>query len=234
MKRGEWRVTSQGIGFDSFGRLRDAHHRLNACVKSGVAFRSVVVLGLREDAYEVIDIGMKRSYADRLGERRDVTDVLRLGCQYVLNCNSPTIDQMRPILEAGFRDAVEGLIEFCGTRRKFYASAPIKLAAVTQIMNGGDADYILQQYRALCNLNFDQMSTSSKSLVRQVESKKARSVETRETLARGLRLFDSTKQALSKIQVSEADKDSATTFVRNVLKSSVLEYNKKTNLFNLD
>lgn len=55
MKRGEWRVTSQGIGFDILGRLRDAHHRLHACIKSGVSFQSVVVFGMRTDAYEVTD-----------------------------------------------------------------------------------------------------------------------------------------------------------------------------------
>ena len=74
MRRGEWRVTSQGIGFDLHGRLRDAHHRLNACIQSGVTFRSVVVLGMREDAYEVTDTGMVRTYADRLDEDRATRD----------------------------------------------------------------------------------------------------------------------------------------------------------------
>ena len=90
-----------GIGFDILGRLRDAHHRLHACIKSGVSFQSVVVFGMRTDAYEVTDTGMLRTYADRLDEDRAVADVLQLGCQYALNNNKPTIDQMRPIIDAG-------------------------------------------------------------------------------------------------------------------------------------
>ena len=49
MSRGEWRVTSQGIGIDRNGNLRDAHHRLMAVVKSGVTIKSVVVMGLPYD-----------------------------------------------------------------------------------------------------------------------------------------------------------------------------------------
>ena len=231
MARGEWRVTSQGIGFDDIGRLRDAHHRLNACIKSGVSFWSVVVLGLRPDAYEVTDIGIIRSYADRLDENQNVADVLRLGCQYVLNCTKPTIDQMKPLMESGFQDAAQALVEFCGAKRKFYSSAAMKLAACIEIMSGGDADYVLQQYRALCTLNFDQMSSAAKALVRQVESGKAKAIDARETLARGFRVFNKDKQALNKIQVTDDDKDRATEFVRKVLKTSVSDKQKKIQMF---
>jgi hypothetical protein len=232
MRRGEWRVTSQGIGFDELGRLRDAHHRLHGCIKSGVSFWSVVVLGLRVDAYEVTDIGITRTYSDRLNEKRDVADVLRLGCQYTLNCNKPSIDQMKPFLDSGFQDAAQALVEFCGTKRKFYSSAAIKLAACIEIMSGGDADYVLQQYKALCGLDFDQMSSSAKALVRQVENGKAKATDARETLARGLRVFNKEKQSISKIQVNEDDKFSATEFVRKVLKKSASEKQYKNQMFN--
>lgn len=231
MRRGEWRVTSQGIGFDSFGRLRDAHHRLHGCIKSDTAIWSVVVLGMRPDAYEVTDIGIIRTYADRLAENRNVADVLRLGCQYILNCAKPSIDQMKPFIDTGFQEAAQALVQFCGTQRKFYSSAPMKLAACMHIMNGGDPDFILQQYRALCNLSFDDMSTSAKALVRQVESGKARSLDTRESLARGLRVFDKSKAEVSKIQISQHDKDDATDFVRKVLRTSVSDQRKRSQLF---
>lgn len=231
MRRGEWRVTSQGIGFDSMGRLRDAHHRLHGCIKSGTAIWSVVVLGMRPDAYEVTDIGIVRTYSDRLAENRNVADVLRLGCQYLFNCTKPSIDQMKPFMDAGFQEAAQALVQFCGTQRKFYSSAPMKLAACMHIMSGGDPDFILQQYRALCNLSFDDMSSSSKALVRQVESGKARAADARESLARGLRVFDKRKEAVSKIQVSENDKDEAVYFVRKVLKASASDQREKNQLF---
>jgi len=231
MKRGEWLVTSQGIGFDSEGRLRDAHHRLNACIKSGQSFWSVVVFGLDPSAYEVTDIGIVRNYADRLGEGRDVADVMRLGCQYALGCNKPTISQMRPIIESGLQDATRALVEFCNKRRKFYSSAPMKLAACIEIMAGEDPDFVFKQYRALCTLNFDEMSQSAKSLVRQVESGKAKAVEHRESLARGFRVFNKDKQGLTKIVISDEDKNQASYFVRNVLKSSVLDRSKTLSSF---
>jgi hypothetical protein len=221
MKRGEWRVTSKGIGFDGLGQLRDAHHTLNAVIKSGVTIQSVVVFGMRTDAYEVIDTGLLRTYADRLDEDRRVADTLRLGCQYAIGTTKPTVDQMRPIINAGFGDAARSLIEFCGTARKYYSSAPMKLAACVTIMNGGDADYVLQQYRALCNLEFEFMSKSAQSLVRQVDSGKARAHDSREALARGFRVFDRDRGDVSRIQISQPDLDAAVELVRSVLRHSV-------------
>lgn len=221
MKRGEWRVTSQGIGFDLLGRLRDAHHRLQACIQSGVSFHSVVVFGMRTDAYEVTDTGMLRTYADRLNEDRAVADVLRLGCQYALGSTKPTVDQMKPIIDAGLGDAARSLVEFCGSKRKYYSAAPMKLAACITIMNGGNADFVLQQYRALCVLDFAAMSKSAQALVRQVDSGKAISSDTRDALARGLRVFDKDRFGISRIQISDADIDAAVEFVRSVLRNSV-------------
>lgn len=221
MRRGEWRVTSQGIGFDAQGRLRDAHHRLNACLQAGCSFRSVVVYGLSLDAYEVIDTGMVRTYADRMEEDRAAVDVFRLGCQFFYGTAKPTISQIRPVADAGLRDAANALIEFCGSRRKYYASAPMKLAACITVMNGGDADYVLQQYRALCSLDFDCMSRSAQALVRQVDSKKASAMNSRETLARGLRVFDKDRKDISKIQVSDADIDASVELVRAVLRRAL-------------
>ena len=222
MRRREWRVTSQGIGFDRLGRLRDAHHRLNACIQAGTSFRSVVVFGLQEDAYEVIDTGMVRTYADRLEESRGGADTLRLGCQYALRTSKPTIDQMKPIIGSGIGDAARALVDFCGAKRKYYASAPIKLSACITIMNGGNSDYVLHQYRALCTLNFDAMSKSAQALVRQVESGKVRANDSREALARGFRVFDEERSGVSKIQISEADIDAAVELVRSVLLNSVI------------
>jgi len=45
-QRGEWTLTHQGAAFDSNGVLRDAHHRLMACVRSGVTIRMLVTVGL--------------------------------------------------------------------------------------------------------------------------------------------------------------------------------------------
>lgn len=221
MRRGEWRVTSQGIGFDVHGRLLDAHHRLNACIEANVSFSSVVVFGLRSDAYEVVDTGMRRTYADRLNERNNVADTLRLGCSFALGTSKPTIDQMRPIIERGLGDAARCLIDFCGTTRRYFSSAPIKLAACVAIMRGGDADYVMGQYRALCLLDFSAMAPISQALVRQVDSGKTNAFDSRETFARGLRVFDASRSNLSKIQLAPDDIQLSVDLARETLRGAL-------------
>lgn len=228
MKRGEWRVTSQGIGFDVLGRLRDAHHRLNACIQSGVSFPSIVVFGMRTDAYEVTDTVIPRTYGDRLIEDSRIAQVLRLGCQYALGTAKPTIDQMRPIIEARIGDVARELIGFCGGTRKYFSSAPMKLAACITIMNGGNAEFVFRQYRALCHLDFENMSKSGQALVRQVKEGKSVAANSRETLARGLRVFDQDRSGITKIQISVGDIDAAVELVRSLLLSSVGEDSKPT------
>lgn len=90
-------------------------------------------------------------------------------------------------------------------------------------MDGGDADFVLQQYWALCSLDFETMSKSAQALVRQVNNVRARANDAREVLARGFRVFDKDRYAVSKIQVTESDINAAVEFVRSVLRHSVHE-----------
>jgi hypothetical protein len=221
MKRGEWRVTSNGVGFNWRGQLVDAHHRLHAVVQSGATVPTVVVLGLRDDAYEVIDTGILRTVSDRLNVDPRVGEVLRLGCSIVFGTNKPTLDQMRPVIEAGLKDAAELLVERCGSKQRFVTSAAMRLAACITVMNGGDADYVLQQYRALATMDFESMSDASQALVRQLQSGKAQASHKREALARGLRVFDVNRRNLTKIQISKEDPEAANGLVKSVLLESV-------------
>ncbi len=220
MRRGEWRVTSQGVGIDRHGRLRDAHHRMHAVVESGMTVKFVVVMGLEDSAYEVTDTGMKRGVADLMNEDKRVTDAYRLGAQFATGSQSPTVDQIKPLVNAGLGDCARALIQFCGTSRKYFSSAPMKLAAIVTILNGGNAEYAMNQYRALCTSAFDEMSGAAKALKRQVEQG-ADAKNTRDALARGLRVFDAKRADVSKIQVSQLDIDASTALVRSVLRRLV-------------
>jgi hypothetical protein len=64
MQAGNWRLTHQGIAFDSEGRLRDGHHRLMALIKTGMTIPMMVTMGLGDDAMPVIDTGKIRSIGD--------------------------------------------------------------------------------------------------------------------------------------------------------------------------
>ncbi len=63
----DMRLNGETIIFSSDGRLLDGQHRLLACVKSGVAFDTIVVFGIDSDAFDTIDTGSTRSTGDILG-----------------------------------------------------------------------------------------------------------------------------------------------------------------------
>lgn len=228
MKRGEWRVTSQGIGIDINGHLRDAHHRLSACVQAGVPIQSVVVFGMSISAFEVIDTNLVRTLADRMTVDQREAEVFRLAGTFVFGTNKPTVEQLHPLVDAGLGDATKTLLDYCGAARKFYSSAGMKLAACVSLMNGGRPDFILGQYRALCVLDFDVMVPSAKALIRQVEGGKISATQSREVLARGLRVFDEDRANVQRIQVSDADTTAAVSFTRAILERSLEDYEPHT------
>ena len=114
-----------------------------------------------------------------------------------------------------------------------FSAAPVRLAAAVTIMNGGDAEYVNQQYRALVLADYDSMSAAAKALTRQVSQMAGTgnnisgSAESKDKMARALKVFDKDRQHVSKIQISDADKDAAVEFVRSVLNRSVAEHFSK-------
>jgi hypothetical protein len=217
ISRNEMRVTSQGIGFDVTGSLRDGHHRLEAVVASGLPIETVVVYGMRIDAYRVIDIGVKRSVADRINTSKSVAQIIKLGCQYALSEYFPSTEQMQPYMDAGFLDIACEISNIAATNRRYYSSAPMKLAACVTIMDGGDANFVTEQIRALCAFDINSMSEATKALVRQVENDNVKSTDTEDVLARGLRVFDKRRSGLSKIQINKDHAIEARRYVAQVL-----------------
>src|SRR5437763_13699662 len=55
MRRGEWRVTHQGIAFDTAGALVDGQHRLAAIVEAEVPVEVTVFNEVPEGALDVLD-----------------------------------------------------------------------------------------------------------------------------------------------------------------------------------
>ena len=66
MTAGAWRLTNQGIGFDTNGVLIDGQNRLLAVVKSHTTQPFYVAVNLEPEAMTVVDTGVKRSVADVL------------------------------------------------------------------------------------------------------------------------------------------------------------------------
>lgn len=58
-----WKLTGDTIKFSSSGRLLDGQHRLSACVQSGEPFRTHIIFGIDDDAFDFLDAGKKRTPA---------------------------------------------------------------------------------------------------------------------------------------------------------------------------
>lgn len=74
MRAGRWKLTHQGIAFDTDGWLKDGQHRLKAIVVAGnthpdIAIPVMVTYGVDEETFQYIDNGMKRKLADSLAVR---------------------------------------------------------------------------------------------------------------------------------------------------------------------
>lgn len=66
MAAGSWKLTGEGIKFDTNGALSDGQHRLAAIVKANTSVPLLVVRGVEPDAQDVMDSGVKRSASDAL------------------------------------------------------------------------------------------------------------------------------------------------------------------------
>lgn len=66
IKKGEWKLTHQGIALTSDGRLLDGQNRLQAIIESGLPIWMSVTTGVKEDCFDVIDTGTNKTGANAL------------------------------------------------------------------------------------------------------------------------------------------------------------------------
>lgn len=64
MKAGNWKLTGEPIIFAKSGRLLNGQHRLHAVVEANIPLTTVVIVGVDEGAFNVMDSGMARSMGD--------------------------------------------------------------------------------------------------------------------------------------------------------------------------
>lgn len=66
MKRGDWKVTHQGIAIDTNGVLVDGQHRLAAVIEAEMPIDLTVFTDVPADTFDVLDTGKRRNAADAL------------------------------------------------------------------------------------------------------------------------------------------------------------------------
>lgn len=66
MSKGNWKSNGESIKISKTHKLLDGQHRLHAIVKAGVEVEMLVVSGLDDEVFNVIDTGMNRTASDVL------------------------------------------------------------------------------------------------------------------------------------------------------------------------
>lgn len=219
--RGEWKVLHQGIAFGTTGRLLDGQHRLTfiSQLDEDALVPLNVTTGADEGSFAVMDQGLRRTLADIMGVSSDLSAVGRFfariynGGQATGITSSFTI----PFIEWVTPEFQE-LVTFCPAKAHVFGSASVRAAAIYQMKQGHDEDFIKASYHALNHHNIEAMPNASRVLAQQFMSGKIVSARSVDLFCRALRAFDSTQtQKITKILV----KDQAGTIegVRQYLKS---------------
>lgn len=82
MKKNQWRDFATMLVFDSTGKLIDGQHRLSAQIDAGKTIGYVVLRGLDQDDYSVIDSGVRRSISDRSDMTKRESTIASAMAQY--------------------------------------------------------------------------------------------------------------------------------------------------------
>lgn len=135
IKRGEWKVTHQGIAFGQDGSLYDGQHRLWAVVEANVPVHMMVTWGLPASARADIDTQTRRTVGDNLKIIHGIVDgkakveALNMIRLLVSKDNSPaTHDQVVQMLE-DYREGLNFMTAIHKRKDKLF-SAPVRGAIV--------------------------------------------------------------------------------------------------------
>lgn len=220
-RRGEYKLTHQGIAFATDGALLDGQHRLTALTQmpQGFSLQMMVTTDMPPDSFKAIDLGLRRSNSDVLRVPQGLAAVAR----YLAVLNDQRHSSISPQLLMSYinpiEDCYDKLVSFCPTVTKTWSSAAVRSAAILQMMAGGDKDYICITYYALNHAEFDSMSQIAKVLYRQ-HIKGATKAKAVDMFCRSFKAFDHRNAGLGTIQIS--DTSTIVSRARSIVQERVL------------
>jgi len=147
MQSGRWRLTSQGIAFNSDGALLDGQHRLQAIVNANVAVDMLVVYNVPDDSRCVIDGHKMRTDRDRLvlGYGTDVAGATIAVAKLMMNgsgAGKPTTAELRDFI-AEHEDALRFTESLFPSDKRSITTAAVK-AALARAFYGGQLERLRQ------------------------------------------------------------------------------------------
>lgn len=209
LRRGNWRLTHQGVAISPSGRLLDGQHRLSAIIEAGIAAEMVVARNVAEESYIMMDRGKPRLLADALHQDRRIVDA----CAYI--CRLHGASSVEPhhahevLAECG--SAISSVVAACGHAAKGRSAAPIKAAVALHLMEWHRPNYqalITEQWRAFVLSDFDLMAPSVKALYRQIADNPQSSGDRKrqnDRAARAWIAFHPERPNLGKIQIRDIE-----------------------------
>jgi len=222
MRRGEWVTTHQGISFTKSGRLLDGQHRLRAVVLSKISVWMLVVRGLSDDAFKVIDVGSKRSIEDTTGLSKKTAEACKHISTIVFG-GGATAQQVLDVAASGAAEIHEKLLTYSNSTKACFTTAAVRTAAVALVMDGHPDHLVFKTYADTAAMRFDELPAVAKSFIKQVSDKKIISsgAGSGDLLARALKYLNPQNAGILKIQISPAEISSGYEYTRDVIKRAM-------------
>lgn len=204
MKRGEWKLTHQGIAFDSNGKLVDGQHRLLAIQRSGVTVKMSVTYDIEPTCFRVMDIGARRTTSDLLNIGKREASITTMLAR--LAFKSPSSTQSLVIYDALEKEIGETLSVASQCRNVFSGAAAQAACVISIVKRPEDKDYILDLYHNLNTLTLDKLPPIGNAIVRQCFNGKTGNsdAQRRDLFGRCMFVFDYSKRDAQRVQLSES------------------------------
>lgn len=223
MRLGRFVQNHQGIAFSKSGRLIDGQHRLAAIVKSGCTVNLLVSSGVDEEAFMVVDCGIKRNMSDLTALNKRTAEVSKLLVKYAFYGTAALSSHLvLEVANCGFGELSDKLVDYCPTQRKVFSSTPIRTMAVVMIADGHDEDYVMGLYRDMVLLHLDQLPPVASAFVKQVMAGKIHSnMDIPQLFARARKVFDPAMAEATRLLVSDADGEAAVQYIKATVRGRV-------------
>jgi hypothetical protein len=146
MKEGRWVLTTDGIGFDTEGRLINGQHRLTACIEANIPFICAVFRNMPTMSFKATDNGLGRTASDAIKEVTNASTVassiksltrIRQGINFIGDKATKNIGLSNSLSteiyrsdEAGFNKATEIARSFINKNQYINAFRPGLLAGL--------------------------------------------------------------------------------------------------------
>jgi len=192
-RRGEWKITHQGVAFSKSGRLLDGQHRLTFIseLPENTAVPVNVTNDLEEDTFEAIDQGFKRTTSDLYGVSGGLVAAARFFLKIAITDRFGITPQLtKPFIDWAAPE-YELLTTFCPASARTWSSAAVRCAAIYNIKTGHDADFVRVAYDSLVHSNISAMPPSVRVLAQQHMSGKIVSARGLDLFCRAQRAFNS-------------------------------------------